>query len=40
LPAAALEDLLRQARALDMEKVRAEIASAAGGGDGSEGTKA
>jgi thioredoxin 1 len=28
LPAAALEDLIRQARALDMEKVRAEIAAA------------
>jgi thioredoxin 1 len=32
LPEAALEDLVRQVRALDMEKVRAEIASQEQGG--------
>ncbi len=34
LPEAALEDLIRQVRALDMEKVRAEVAAQAQGGAG------
>ncbi|HUL57876.1 MAG TPA: thioredoxin [Anaeromyxobacteraceae bacterium] len=36
LPEAALEDLVRQARALDMEKVRAEIAAQEKAGKGRE----
>jgi thioredoxin 1 len=40
LPEAALEDLVRQVRALDMEKVRADIAAQEKGGKGAPETQA
>ena len=40
LPEAALEDLIRQVRALDMEKVRADVAAQEKGGKGARETQA